>query len=66
MPSINRSRMKADGMQEFHSPEIKIVKLLEKRMTVADTNIGEELKRQVEELKMLVTEYRKGTIKERE
>jgi len=60
------SRMKADGMQEFHSPEIKIVKLLEKRMTVADTNIGEELKRQVEELKMLVTEYRKGTIKERE
>jgi fructose-1,6-bisphosphatase-3 len=60
------SKMNDDGTQEFHSPEIKTVETLKKRMTVADTDIGADLKRQVEELKMLVTEYRKGTIKERE
>ena len=59
------SRMKPDGAQEFHSPEIKTVEVFKKRMTVADTDIGAELKNQVEELKLLVTEYRKGTIKEK-
>ena len=60
------SAMNEDGTQEFHSPEIKTVKRLEKRMTVADTDIGEELKLQIEDLKTLVAAYRKGTIKERE
>ena len=59
------SPINEDGTQEFHSPEIKTVKLLEKRMTVADTDIGEELKRQIEDIKMLLEAYRKGTIKER-
>jgi fructose-1,6-bisphosphatase-3 len=49
------TQMREDGTQEFHSPEIKIVKALDKRMTVADTDIGDDLKRQIEELKILVT-----------
>jgi fructose-1,6-bisphosphatase-3 len=60
------SEMKKDGTQEFHSPEIKIVEAFKKRMTVADTDVGAELMNQVHELKMLVKEYRKGTIKEAE
>ncbi|MCL1982864.1 MAG: fructose-1,6-bisphosphatase [Clostridiales bacterium] len=59
------SRMQVDGTQEFHPPEIKIVETLRKRMTVADTDIGEELKRQADELKMLVSAYKKGVIKEK-
>jgi len=58
------SPMLPDGTQEFHSPNIRTVELLKKRMTVADTDIGEELKTQVDELKALVEAYRKGTIKE--
>jgi len=59
------SPMREDGTQEFHSPEIKIMEDFPKRMTVADTDIGDELKRQVEDMKMLVSAYKKGTIKER-
>ncbi|MCL1809294.1 MAG: fructose-1,6-bisphosphatase [Clostridiales bacterium] len=59
------SRMQKDGTQKFHSPEIKIVETLRERMTVADTDMGDELKRQVKELKMLVSAYKKGVIKEK-
>jgi len=58
------SPMREDGTQDFHSPEIKTVEVLKKRMTVADTDIGDELKRQIEDLKLLVSAYQNGTIKE--
>ena len=35
------------------------------RIRVADTDIGQELKRQIRELKMLVAAFRRGLIKER-
>jgi fructose-1,6-bisphosphatase-3 len=57
---------KVDGSQEYYTPVLKHVKHFPDRMTVGDTDIGEDLKRQIDELKMLVTAYRKGTIKERE
>ena len=57
--------MNSDGTQEFVSPTIKIVGTLKKRITVKDTDIGDELQRQVDELKDLVVAYRKGLIKER-
>ena len=48
----------------FHSPAIRTVHTLEKRMLVRDTDQGEILKREVEELKALVKAYRTGEIKE--
>ena len=59
------SPLKEDGTQQFHSPVITIVKNMSKRMLIADTDIGVELKREKEELKALVQAYRNGTMKER-
>ena len=58
------SPLQPDGTQVFHSPAIRTVHTLEKRMLVRDTDQGEILKREVEELKALVKAYRTGEIKE--
>ncbi len=58
------SPLQKDGTQVFHSPVIRTVKTLEKRMLVRDTDLGKELEREVEELKALVKAYRTGEIKE--
>lgn len=58
------SPLQPDGTQEFHSPVIRTVQTLEKRMLVKDTDQGDELKQEVEELKALVKAYRIGEIKE--
>ncbi len=58
------SPLKADGTQEFFAPTIRTVDVLRKRMYIADTDDGVELKRQVEALKELVEAYRTGAIKE--
>lgn len=54
-----------NGVQKYKAPNINIVKAFEQRMTVRDTDIGQELIREVEELKQLVNAYKKGIIKER-
>ena len=59
------SPIKEDGTQEFHSPKLEVVEKLEKRMLVADTDRGAELKQMTEDLKELVQAYRDGEIKER-
>ena len=59
------SPLKADGTQVFHSPVITIVNNMPKRMLVADTDLGKELKREKDELSELVAAYRKGTMKEK-
>ena len=43
----------------------QIVEMSVHRMLVADTDIGRELKRQVEELEKLLYAYRRGFIKEK-
>ncbi|NLD20470.1 MAG: fructose-1,6-bisphosphatase [Clostridiales bacterium] len=58
------SPLQPDGTQAFHSPSIRTVETLEKRMLIKDTDLGKELEREREELKDLVEEYRKGEIKE--
>lgn len=58
------SPLQPDGTQVFHTPVIRTVKTLEKRMLVKDTDQGKELIREVEELKALVKAYRTGEIKE--
>lgn len=59
------SPLQPDGTQVFHSPTIRTVQTLEKRMLVKDTDQGNELQREVDELKALVKAYRTGELKER-
>lgn len=59
------SPLQADGTQEFHTPVIRTVKTLEKRMLVRDTDLGKELQREADELKELVRAYRTGELKEK-
>lgn len=59
------SPLMPDGTQTFNTPSIRTVEVLEKRMTVADTDIGKELLLHIEELQALVDAYKSGIIKER-
>lgn len=59
------SPLQPDGTQVFHSPTIRTVQTLERRMLVRDTDQGNELQREVDELKALVKAYRTGELKER-
>jgi len=56
--------LQEDGTQVFHTPVIRTVKTLEKRMLVRDTDQGRELEREAEELRELVKAYRTGEMKE--
>ena len=47
------------------TPKVSIVEKMRKRIMVADTDDGKELARRIEDLKELVTAYRKGALKER-
>lgn len=59
------SPLQEDGTQEFHSPLIRTVQTLPKRMLVRDTDQAEDLEREVDELKALVAAYRNGEFKEK-
>ena len=59
------SPLQPDGTQVFHSPVITIVNNMPKRMLVGDTDLGQELKRERQELSELVAAYRNGTMKEK-
>ncbi len=48
-----------------NSPTVMVVEAIKKRVTVADTDNGAELNRQIEELTALLQAYRSGTIKEK-
>lgn len=59
------SPLQPDGTQIFHSPVIRTVNTLERRMLVKDTDQGNELQREIKELNALLKAYRNGIIKER-
>lgn len=48
-----------------HSPLVKVVEETQRRINVADTDIGYELGERIKDLRGLLTAYRKGDIKER-
>ncbi|XOQ47924.1 MAG: Fructose-1,6-bisphosphatase class 3 [Eubacteriales bacterium] len=50
---------------EENSPKVMVVEAIKKRVTVADTDNGADLSRQIEELDALLQAYRSGTIKEK-
>lgn len=47
-----------------NTPNVKIVEVMEKRVTVADTDIGKTLLSQIEDLTDLLNAYKEGVIKE--
>ncbi|MDD4715766.1 MAG: fructose-bisphosphatase class III, partial [Oscillospiraceae bacterium] len=57
--------LKPDGTQDFHTPKLRTVELLRKRMLVTDTDQGQELEQQVLALQDLATAYRDGLLKQR-
>lgn len=48
-----------------YSPKVMVVEAIKERVTVADTDTGAELARQIEELSALLQAYRSGMIKEK-
>lgn len=46
------------------TPNVKVIEIMNPRITVAMTDIGRELTKQAEELKLLIEAYREGTIKQ--
>lgn len=58
-------KLKDDGTQVFHSPKVQIVKDMNKRIIIRETDIGKDLQRQVDELSELNKAFRNGDIKEK-
>lgn len=58
------SPLQKDGSQEFHTPVIRTVEVMEKRLSIQDTDKGQTLGREITELRELVQAYRQGLIKE--
>ncbi|MDR1496199.1 MAG: fructose-1,6-bisphosphatase [Clostridiales Family XIII bacterium] len=54
-----------DGTQEFHTPRFHLIEEMERRVTVRDTDTGEELEAQVHDLRALINAFRNGEIEER-
>lgn len=47
------------------TPRVSIVEKMQNRIMVADTDVGKELSRRIEDLKELVAAYREGVLKEK-
>ncbi len=58
------SPMRADGSQEFFTPTIKTVEMLNGRMLIKDTDKGRELIKKIEDLEALAAAYRSGALEE--
>ncbi|MDR1042965.1 MAG: fructose-1,6-bisphosphatase [Clostridiales Family XIII bacterium] len=54
-----------DGTQEFHTPKLHIIEETPRRVTVLDTDTGEELEAQIRDLRSLIAAFRNGEIEER-
>ena len=56
--------LQEDGTQIFHHPEIHVVEELDERIQIRNSDQGEMLRAQIEDLERLNEEFKKGTIKE--
>ena len=61
----HRNYMKMEGNPPSYAPEVHVTERLPERMKVVDTDIGVQLKEQIDDLKELVNAYREGVIKEK-
>ncbi len=51
--------------EQENTPKVQIVEKMKNRVMVADTDLGRELKLQIQDLKELIAAYRSGLIKEK-
>ncbi len=58
------SPLQADGTQVFHSPIMKTVETMEKRLLIADTDQGASLMEKVSDLEALIEAFDEGLLKE--
>ena len=58
------SPLQPDGTQKFVAPTLKTVAVLEKRMTINDTDQGKRLNADIEDLRELISAFKKGDLKE--
>lgn len=56
--------LQEDGTQVFHRPVMHLVDKVGERLRIRDTDIGEELRRQIINLEALYDEFKSGGIKE--
>ena len=61
---LNLQSRRSQRKKDIHS-ETMIVKRVRERLLVGDTDIGEELKRQVKDLERLLVAYRNGELREK-
>ena len=48
-----------------NTPRVTIVEKMKRRIMVGDTDLGRELTEKIEDLKELISAYRKGILKEK-
>ena len=56
--------LREDGTQTFHRPEMHLIETLPERLRIRDTDIGDELRRQIEDQEALFDAFSDGLIKE--
>ena len=56
--------LREDGTQTFHRPVMHLVDTIPERMLIRDTDTGEELRSQIDNLEALFDAFRSGLIKE--
>ena len=56
--------LREDGTQTFHRPVMHLVDTIPERMLIGDTDAGEELRSQIDNLEALFDAFRSGLIKE--
>lgn len=59
------SPLQPDGSQVFHSPVVKVVETMFERMMILDTDQGADIVQQIDDLKQLISAYRRGLLKEK-
>lgn len=62
--ALNLAEHRAQKQGGMATPHVRVVEKMDRRMTIADTDYGDTIQEQIQDLKELLEAYRKGIIKE--
>lgn len=62
--ALNLAEHRAQKQGGMATPHVRVVEKMDRRMTIADTDYGDMIQEQIQDLKELLEAYRKGIIKE--